>query len=110
MYASGSGVHTWKRDIDFANRKLTVRDTLLVDDGMHAIFQVNVPKKPVVAPDGIHAGSLLIHVVEPASATIDIVDWSKKDASEYPSGWRVDIEGGPGNAGFLVELSADKPK
>lgn len=110
VYADGSGVHIWKRDIDFANRKLTVRDTFLVDDGMHAIFQVNVPKKPVVAADGIHAGSLLIHVVEPANAQIDLVEWSRKDPAEYLSGWRVDIEGGPGNGGFVVELSAGASK
>jgi hypothetical protein len=110
VYASGSGVHTWKRDIDFANRKLTVRDTFLVDDGMHAIFQVNVPKKPVVGPDGIRAGALLIKVVEPAHAQVDVFEWPRKDKDEFLTGWRVDIEGGPGNGGFVVELGADKPQ
>jgi len=101
-------VHTWKRDIDFANRKLTVRDTFLVDDGMHAIFQVNVPKKPVIGPDGIRAGSLLIKVVEPVHAEVDVFEWPRKDKDEFLTGWRVDIEGGPGNGGFVVELGADK--
>jgi hypothetical protein len=109
VYASGSGVHTWKRDIAFANQMLTVTDTFLVDDGTHAIFQVNVPKKPVVGPDGIRAGSLLIHVVQPKDANVSVVEWPLKnnsDDKEFLSGWRVDIEGAPGNGGFVVELSA----
>jgi hypothetical protein len=110
VYAQGSGVHKWDRDIDFADRKLTIRDKFLVDDGVHAIFQINVPKKPVVAADGIRAGSLLIHVVQPANAQVDIVDWKLKDPSEFLGGWRVDIEGGPGNDAFVVELTSDKSK
>jgi hypothetical protein len=109
VYARGSGVHTWKRDIVFADRRLKVTDAFLVDDGTHAIFQVNVPKKPVVGTDGIRSGSLLIHVVEPKDAQISIVEWPLKnsgDDKEFLSGWRVDIEGGPGNGGFVVEMSA----
>jgi hypothetical protein len=110
VYSAGSGVHAWKRSINFSGRKLVVHDTFSVGDDVHPIFQVDVPQEPVVGADGIRAGALLVHVLEPADAKISLIDWKSQDPNEFRSGWRIDIEGGPGNAGYLVELSAGKPK
>ncbi|HQW64245.1 MAG TPA: hypothetical protein PLZ17_05990, partial [Pseudomonadota bacterium] len=49
------------------------------------------------------AGSLLVTVIEPADATLSVLEWRTVEAGEYDSGYRLDIRGS-GNA-FVVELA-----
>ena len=49
------------------------------------------------------AGSLLVTVIEPADATLSVLDWRTQGSSEYTRGWRLDVRGS-GNA-FVVELA-----
>ena len=104
-YAPGAGVESWKREIDFAARKLTVRDRYATSADTRAIFQVNVPSKPQINGREAIAGRLRIRVVSPEDATLSVLEWSTLDAAEFRSGWRVDVEGG--GDGFVVELTDD---
>ena len=104
-YAPGAGVQSWKRTIDFAGRKLTVRDSFAKSADTQAIFQVNVPVKPVIDGREATAGRLRIRVVSPEDATLTALDWSTLDQAEFRSGWRVDVQGG--GDGFVVELTDD---
>ncbi|HNR91840.1 MAG TPA: heparinase II/III family protein [Dokdonella sp.] len=105
-YGQGSGVSAWQRRVKFSGRHLRVHDTFRTVSGTRAVFQVNVPVKPVIGDREARAGKLRIEVVEPADATLTALDWSTLDAAEFRSGWRVDVEGS-GNT-FVVELSHDE--
>lgn len=105
-YASTSGVHSWLRNIDFANRSLTVHDTFQVDAGVQSTFQINVPTQPTVSGNTIQAGALQIHVLTPVNPTITLVQWSTQD-SDYNSGWRIDIQGA--GSEFLVQMATAAP-
>ena len=102
-YAQGAGVQSWKRAIDFAGRALIVRDTFATSADTQAIFQVNVPVKPVIDGREATAGRLRIRVVSPEDATLAALDWSTLDQAEFRSGWRIDVQGG--GDGFVVELT-----
>ncbi|MBN8480941.1 MAG: heparinase II/III family protein [Xanthomonadales bacterium] len=106
-YAQGGGVESWKRTVRFRGRELRVEDRYATAPGTRAVFQVNVPVKPVVDGREARAGALRIRVVEPADATLTTLEWSTRDAAEFRSGWRLDVEGG-GN-GFVVELTDQAP-
>ena len=43
-----------------------------------------------------------MHVISPANATLQAVDWTTVD-SDFNSGWRIDVTGGTGE--YIVELS-----
>jgi hypothetical protein len=79
-----------------------VHDTFAIGAGVQATFQVNTPVQPIVNGRSATAGSLVITVIEPADATLSVLDWRTLGSSEYRSGWRLDIRGS-GNA-FVVEL------
>ncbi|HMM68388.1 MAG TPA: hypothetical protein PKC03_15745 [Dokdonella sp.] len=102
-YARGAGVRSWLRDIDFADRRLTVHDTFVRDPGTVAIFQVNVPAQPVVDGRGVTAGRLRMKIVRPEDAVVSVLDWSSLDKAEFRSGWRIDVRGSGDE--FLVELT-----
>ena len=106
-YAQGAGVESWKRTVRFAERRLRVEDRFATAAGTRAVFQVNVPVKPVVDGREARAGALRIRVIEPADATLSTLEWSTRDAAEFRSGWRIDVEGS-GNT-FVVELSDQAP-
>jgi hypothetical protein len=105
-YEPRSGVRAWKRTIDFADETLAVHDDFAVAPGTRAVFQINVPVKPVISGSDIRAGKLRIHVVRPENPAITSLDWSKLDKDEYRSGWRIDIEGASGT--FEIEMTAAK--
>ncbi|MEO5625616.1 MAG: hypothetical protein ABIQ70_06395, partial [Dokdonella sp.] len=100
---AGSGVRAWQRDFDFAADGLSVHDRFDVADGVDAVFQINVPVKPVVSGNHVSAGDLQIDVQTPADAVIRVIDWHSVDA-DYLSGYRVDIEA-QGNE-FIVRMDA----
>ena len=102
-FAPDSGVHSWHRAIDFKDRRLTVSDTFSRNAGTEAIFQVNVPVKPVVDGLQARAGRLHIQVRKPEDAVVSVLDWSSLDKSEFHSGWRIDIRGSGDE--FLVDLA-----
>ena len=104
-YAPGAGVQSWKRTVDFAGRKLVVRDTFAKTADTQAVFQVNVPVKPVIDGREATAGRLRIRVLSPEDATLGALDWSTLDQAEFRSGWRVDVQGS--GDGFVVELTDD---
>ncbi|HEV8629783.1 MAG TPA: hypothetical protein VGV61_05650, partial [Thermoanaerobaculia bacterium] len=49
------------------------------------------------------AGPLRIVPEVPASPTITLVDWHAQDASEFNSGWKVELRGGSGHYRVRLE-------
>lgn len=103
VYGGNPALESWQRRIDFAGRTLRVKDDFRLGAGTRAIFQVNVPERPVVQGNEAVAGRLRIRVLEPASATLSVHAWSDEDPQEFRRGWRVDVAGG--QSGYTVELS-----
>ena len=103
VYRGNPALESWQRRIDFAGRTLRVKDDFRLGAGTRAIFQVNVPERPVVQGNEATAGRLRIRVLEPASATLSVHAWSDEDPREFRRGWRVDVAGG--QSGYTVELS-----
>ncbi len=102
-FGGNPALSRWTRRLDFANRKLTVRDNFTLASGTTAFFQVQVPVQPTVSGSTVTAGRLRVRVLEPANATITLRNWATVDSSEYTKGWRIDIGGG--TTTYLVELS-----
>jgi hypothetical protein len=102
-YRGNPALSAWTRRLDFATRKLTVRDNFTLAAGTTAFFQLQVPVQPTVSGTTITAGRLRVRVLEPAGATITLRNWTTVDASEFNKGWRIDIGGG--TTTYLVELS-----
>ena len=103
VYRGNPALESWQRRIDFAGRTLRVKDDFRLGAGTRAIFQVNVPERPVVQGNEAVAGRLRIRVLEPASATLSVHAWSDEEPQEFRRGWRVDVAGG--QSGYTVELS-----
>ena len=106
-YRNNPALTSWTRRLDFAARKLTVRDNFVLGSGTTAFFQVQVPVQPTVSGNTITAGNLRIRVLEPAAPTITLRNWATVNASEFTKGWRVDIGGG--TTTYLVELNEVTP-
>ncbi|MEO7433122.1 MAG: hypothetical protein ABIR62_14070 [Dokdonella sp.] len=87
-----SAVRFWQRDVDFVAGTLTVHDRYAVASDVDAVFQINVPVKPVIRANHVSAGDLQIDVLSPTDATIRIVDWKFQD-NDFTSGYRVDVQG-----------------
>lgn len=102
-YRGNPALTRWTRSLDFANRRLTVRDNFSLAAGTTAFFQVQVPVQPTVSGSTVTAGRLRVRVLEPANATITLRNWNSVNAGEYTKGWRIDIGGG--TTTYLVELS-----
>lgn len=102
-YAPGTGVRSWRREIEFAKRRLTVHDVFARDPGVEAIFQVNVPVKPTVEGRTASAGRLRIKVIRPEDAVLGVLEWPSLDKAEFRSGWRIDVRGSGDE--FVVELA-----
>ncbi len=103
VYRDNPALQSWQRRIDFSGRTLLVQDRFRLGAGTRAIFQVNVPERPVIQGTEAIAGRLRIRVLEPANATLRIHTWSDDDPQEFRRGWRVDVAGG--QDGYKVELS-----
>lgn len=102
-YAADFGVKQWIREFEFGERRLVVRDAYRVDSGVDAVFQINVPARPVLKGQEASAGRLKIRVIEPAQARVSVHDWRQEPESQFHGGWRIDIAGGQGR--YVVELS-----
>ncbi|HRA37188.1 MAG TPA: hypothetical protein PLC02_05795 [Pseudomonadota bacterium] len=102
-YNGNAAVGQWRRRLDFNASRLRVHDTFTIGAGVQATFQVNTPVQPFVNGRTATAGSLLVTVIEPADATLSVLEWRTVEAGEYDSGYRLDIRGS-GNA-FVVELA-----
>jgi hypothetical protein len=102
-YRGNPALTRWTRNLDFSNRKLTVRDNFVLPAGTTAFFQVQVPVQPTISGSTVAAGRLRVRVLEPANATIALRNWNAVNASEFTKGWRIDIGGG--TTTYLVELS-----
>lgn len=103
VYRGNPALGSWQRKLDFAARKLTVRDQFKLGSGTRAIFQLNVPTEPKVNGNEVIAGNLRMRVLEPANAVIGVHDWSSVDRQEFRKGWRIDVSGG--QTTYVVELS-----
>jgi hypothetical protein len=101
-YNGNAAVGQWRRRLDFNATRLRVHDTFAIGAGVQATFQVNTPVQPIVSGRTATAGSLLVTVIEPADATLSVLDWRTLGSSEYTRGWRLDVRGS-GNT-FVVEL------
>ena len=106
-YAAGAGVKSWQRSIEFKGRTLTVHDTFATSADTQAIFQINVPVKPVLEGHEERAGKLHIKVLKPEDAVIGSLEFASLDKAEFRSGWRIDVRGS--GQEFLVELDAGAP-
>ena len=102
-YKGNPALSAWTRRLDFAARKLTVRDNFTMAAGTTAFFQVQVPVQPTISGSTVTAGRLRVRVLEPANATIALRNWNTVNSSEFTKGWRIDIGGG--TTTYLVELS-----
>ena len=106
-YAGNPALSRWTRQLNFASRKLTIRDNFTLAAGTTGTFQVQVPVQPTVSGSTITAGNLKIRVLEPATPTITLRNWNAVDGTEFLKGWRVDIGGS--STTYLVELSEVTP-
>ncbi|MCY7353510.1 MAG: hypothetical protein LH470_00180 [Lysobacter sp.] len=102
-YRDNPALVSWTRRLDFAARKLTVRDAFQLGAGTAAFFQVNTPVQPVVSGRVATAGRLRINVLEPSNATLSVRSWNALDAGEFTTGWRLQVAGG--TTGYLVEFT-----
>lgn len=100
-YGGDERIGSWQRTVDFQGGLLTVSDQYAVSSGTQAIFQINTPARPVVSGNTATAGGLKITVVQPANATLTVVDWTDVD-SDFEGGYRLDISGGNGQ--YVVQL------
>jgi hypothetical protein len=97
VFAASGKVSAWQRTLDFAATGVVVDDTYTAVNGVSAIFQVNVPVKPVVNGSTVIAGALRIVPEIPANPTITLVDWHAQDNDEFNNGWKVELRGGTGH-------------
>ncbi|MBX3710736.1 MAG: heparinase II/III family protein [Lysobacter sp.] len=107
VYRGNPALTRWTRNLQFASRRLTVRDNFTLGSGTTAFFQVQVPVQPTVSGSTITAGNLRVRVLEPANATITLRNWNSVNSGEFTKGWRIDIGGGTST--YLVELSEVTP-
>jgi len=101
-YCGSTAVRSWKRKLDFGNRKLTVSDTFSLGTGTTATFQLNVPVQPTINGREARAGNLRMRVLQPANATLSVRNWNAVNSGEYGKGWRIDVNGS--SSGYVVEL------
>ena len=102
-FCNADAVTNWQRNFNFANRRLTIRDTFSITSGTTATFQVNVPVAPtLVNSREATAGRLRVRVLEPANATINS-NFSTGKYVEDGARYRIDVQGG--TTGYVVELS-----
>jgi hypothetical protein len=94
---------SWQRDLRFAERTLRVHDVFVPGPGTTAVFQINVPVAPQIAGRNARAGDLAVRVLTPSDAVLTAVDWRTFGASEFQSGWKIEVRGS--GTEFLVELS-----
>jgi hypothetical protein len=99
-----SNITSWTRNLDFANRKLTLTDNYVVSSGTQGIFQVNVPTLPTVSGNVITAGGLTITVLAPANPTISVYNWKNSNIDTFIGGYRIEIKGPVGSGQYKVEL------
>ena len=102
-YNGGPWVRSWRRRLEFANRRLTVHDDFTTGSGTTATFQLQVPVQPTVSGSTVTAGRLRVRVLSPANPTITIRNWNTVDSGEFTKGFRIDIAGG--TSAYVVELS-----
>jgi hypothetical protein len=105
-YDGDPAVQSWRRTLDFAGGKLTVRDRYALGANTQAVFQLNVPTRPTISGNTAQAGALRLRVLAPADATLSALDWTTRSGEDetYRQGWRIDVAGGIGE--YLVELDA----
>ena len=101
-YCGSAAVRSWQRKLDFAQRKLTVRDTFSLGSGTTATFQINVPVQPTINGREASAGRLHVRVLQPSNATLSVRNWNSVDSGEFGKGWRIDVNGS--STGYVVEL------
>jgi len=109
-YGDGSAVRSWTRELRFAaDGRLQVVDRYAVAPGTRAVFQLDVPQKPVFDGREARAGQLRLRVLAPESARLSAHDWQSTDAGEFRSGWRIDVEGSEAESGeFRVEIGTGR--
>ena len=95
-YGAGAPVTSWRRRLEFANRRLTVRDTFQLTTGTSAIYQTQVPTLPTISGMSVTTARMQMRVLAPAGATINAV----------PTGgghYRIEVRGS--TTGYTVEYT-----
>ncbi len=105
-YGGGSAVRNWMRELRFTDDgRLQIVDRYAVAAGTRAVFQLDVPLKPIIDGREARAGALRLRVLSPESARLSAHDWQTTDAGEFRSGWRIDVEAAGAESGeFRVEI------
>lgn len=105
-YGGDAAVQSWRRTLDFAGGKLTVRDRYTPGVNTRAVFQLNVPVRPTIDGATARAGDLRVRVLSPPGAALSALDWTTRSGPDetYRQGWRIDVAGGAGE--YVVELEA----
>lgn len=101
-YAGNPAVRSWHRRFDFKDRTLTVSDDFKLGTGTRAVFQLQLPARPVIEGNVVLSGRLRMTVLEPAGAQISAQSWPTIGGTEFHDGWRVDVRGS--DTGYLVRL------
>ena len=104
-FGASPDVSSWQRVLDFTPGGLEVTDSYSVASGVAAIWQIDTPVEPVVDGKTAVAGDLRVTVLEPADATLSVLDWRTVDAGEFLSGYRLEIHGSSADTGFHVQLA-----
>jgi hypothetical protein len=105
--SNASRVSNWVRTLSYqrSTHKMTVRDQCTLGTGVRPVWQLHVPVRPVVGPDGtITAGALRIKPLVPVAPTVNVVDM-QASSSEYSGGFRLELRAASG-CEFNVELQA----
>lgn len=72
-YGAGAPVTSWRRRLEFANRRLTVRDTFQLAGGTAAIHQTQVPTLPTISGATVTTARMRMRVLAPTGALISAV-------------------------------------
>jgi len=100
-FSGNPNIASWQRSLDFAGGQLTVSDDYSVSSGTQAIFQINVPQRPVISGNTATAGRMKVTVLQPSDATLSVVDWTTV-GDDFTTGWRIDVQGSGGQ--FVVQM------
>jgi hypothetical protein len=106
MYLNEPALHGWNRSLTFdrSQNLLTVHDSFSLEPStISAVWQLNVPVRPVVDGNSIRVGDLVITPLD-SPVQINSLEWSAVDAAEYYSGWKIELTRPDGAQEFNVRI------
>jgi hypothetical protein len=95
-FGAGAPVSSWRRRLEFNNRRLIVRDTFQLAAGTSAIYQTQVPTLPTISGMAVTTARMRMRVLAPAGATINAVSMGSGH-------YRIEVRGS--TTGYTVEYT-----